>query len=188
MSFSLPPPKLKKWSIRAREEVGDYRVFRVHKNEMLDGEGRERHSAFTFACPDWCNVVAVTPDDRVVFVWQYRFGTDAFSLEIPGGVVDPGESALEAAGRELLEETGYAASTLVPLSRVEPNPALQGNVCHTFLAENARRVAAPNLDENEELEELLVPVSDLPELLDHGHVTHALVHSAIEAFLRKRRR
>jgi 8-oxo-dGTP pyrophosphatase MutT (NUDIX family) len=185
MSLLVPPPKLKKWTLSRPHAPADYRVFRVHRNLVVDGEGKPRRDVFTFECPDWCNVVAVTSDDHVVFVWQYRFGTEAMSLEIPGGVVDDGEAPIESARRELLEETGFAADALEPLSVVEPNPALQGNRCHTFLARGARRVAAPSLDENEELEELLVPVRDLSRLLDEGHVTHALVHSALEAFLRK---
>src|SRR4051812_2414466 len=101
MSFSLPAPKMKKWTMPSRTKVASYRVFDVIKNEVRDSAGKERHDVFTYACPDWCNVVALTEEDEVVLVWQYRFGTDALSLEIPGGVIDPGESPIDAAKREL---------------------------------------------------------------------------------------
>jgi 8-oxo-dGTP pyrophosphatase MutT (NUDIX family) len=130
--------------------------------------------------------VAVTPDDRVVLVWQYRFGTDALSLEIPGGVIDAGESPAEAARRELIEETGYEAERFEPLLTLEANPALQANRCFTFLARGARPTGQTGFDAQEELETALVPAARVADLLDGGQVTHSLVHSALEAYWRKR--
>ena len=140
---------------------------------------------FVFACPDWCNVLAETPAGELVFVWQYRYGTDELSLEIPGGVIDPGEEPIDAARRELKEETGYEAETLELVSVVEPNPALQGNRCYTFLARGARSTGATAFDELEDLETLVVPGTDVADLIDEGVVTHALVVVALEAYLRK---
>lgn len=185
MAFALPPPKLKRWKRSATERVAQFRVFGVDRHAMHDGEGAARGEFFTFACRDWCNVVALTDDDEIVLVWQYRPGTDAMSLEIPGGVIDEGESPVESARRELLEETGFAVDALEPLLTIEPNPALQGNRCFTFLASGARRVAEPNFDAQEELEVVLVQRSEVAALLDGGYVTHALVHSALEVFLRR---
>src|SRR5271165_313143 len=98
-SLIVPPPKLGKWRQLRIDAVASYRVFDVTRVELEDGSGRPRGDAFTVQCRDWCNVVAVTPADEIVFVWQYRFGTDALSLEIPGGVIDAGEDPLEAATR-----------------------------------------------------------------------------------------
>ncbi len=185
--FVLTPPKIKKWTRDSSERVGDYRVFGVDRHVVRDGDGAPRGDFFTFACRDWCNVIAITPDDEIVMVWQYRFGTDRMSLEVPGGVIDEGESPIASARRELLEETGYAVDSIDPFVVVEPNPALQGNRCFTFLARGARRVAEPSFDEQEELEIALVPVAHLAKILDDGLVTHALVHSALETFLRRGR-
>lgn len=186
MTFTLSPPKMKKWSMPSRSRVGEFRIFQVDRSTVRDGQGAARPDVFTIECRDWCNVIAVTDDDHVVFVWQYRFGTDELSLEIPGGVIDPGESPIFAAGRELLEETGYAAAgALEPLLAIAPNPAIQNNRCHTFVARGARSVGETKFDELEELELALIPVGHLPQLLDGGHVSHALVHSALEAFMRR---
>jgi ADP-ribose pyrophosphatase len=183
----LPPPALPPWRRRRAEVVGRYRIFDVRRLELEDGTGRARGEAFVLSGTDWCNVVAVTPDDEVVLVWQYRFGTERMSLEVPGGVVEPDESPLDAARRELREETGYEAESLEPLVVVEPNPAIQENRCHTFIARGARRSAETAFDPLEELETVLVPAARIADLLDGGQVTHALVHTALEAFWRKSR-
>jgi ADP-ribose pyrophosphatase len=182
----LPTPTLRPWRRRSVEPAGSYRVFQVRRLELEDEQGRSRGDAFVLSSREWCNVVAVTADDQVVLVWQYRFGSDALSLEIPGGVVDPGESPLEAARRELLEETGYAADAVEPLLVLAANPAIQDNRCHTFLARGARRTTPTKFDAQEELETVLVPAARIADLLDGGQVTHSLVHSALEVFWRRR--
>ena len=184
----LPAPALRSWHPRRIEPVASYRVFEVRRLELEDAAGRPRGDAFVLGCSDWCNVVAVTPDDRVVLVWQYRFGTEAMSLEIPGGVIDPGESAEHAARRELREETGYEAESFAPLLTVHPNPAIQNNRCYTFVARGARATASTAFDAQEELETVLVPTDRIADLLDGGQITHSLVQGALEAFWRKRER
>jgi 8-oxo-dGTP pyrophosphatase MutT (NUDIX family) len=156
----------------------------VCRVELEDTSGRSRGEAFTVQCSDWCNVVALTPQRQVVMVWQYRFGTDALSLEIPGGVIDAGETPEQAARRELLEETGYRTESLEPLLIVEPNPAIQSNRCFTFLARDVLPTGTTCFDAQEELETALVPAERVEDLLAGGQVTHALVHSALEAFCR----
>ena len=187
MAAIVPPPTLEKWRQRRRERVASYRILDVCRIELEDGDGRPRGDAFTIACRDWCNVIALTPDDRIVLVWQYRFGTDALSLEIPGGVIDAGEAPIDAARRELLEETGYETDRLEPVLVVEPNPAIQDNRCFTFVAHGARPTGTTRFDAMEELETVLLPRSRLGELLDSGQITHALVHGPLEAFWRKHR-
>jgi 8-oxo-dGTP pyrophosphatase MutT (NUDIX family) len=179
------PSTLRKWRRLRAEQVGSYRVLEVVQVSLEDGAGRARGDAFTVRCNDWCNVVAVTPDDEVVLVWQYRFGSEELSLEIPGGVIDPGEAPEQAARRELREETGYEADDFELLLVVEPNPAIQNNRCFTFLARGARPTATTGFDPQEELETTLLPAARVSELLDSGQVTHALVQGALEAFWRK---
>jgi ADP-ribose pyrophosphatase len=184
----VPPPRIRKWRRVRSTPVARFRVMDVSRVELEDSDGRDRGEVFTLECRDWCNVVAITPDDQVVLVWQYRFGTDALSLEIPGGVIDEGETPEHAALRELREESGYEADRLEPLLVVEANPAIQNNRCHSFVARGARPTAPTKFDAQEELETALVPVARLGALLDSGQVTHGLIHGALAAFLRRERR
>lgn len=177
----LRPSRVARLARRSKEVVADHGVFRVERSDY-DAIPRP---IFTFDCPDWCNVVAETPEGDVVLVWQYRFGTDALSLEVPGGIVDPGEAPEAAAVRELREETGYEGTGVERLAVVEPNPALQGNRCHTYLVRGARLLHPTAFDETEDLELVLVPRAELPALLDAGTITHALVVSALETYLRR---
>jgi 8-oxo-dGTP pyrophosphatase MutT (NUDIX family) len=184
--FTVPPPGLRPWRQLRRETLAGYRIFDVCRVELEDGAGRPRGDAFTLNGRHWCNVIAITPSDEVVMVWQYRFGTNSLSLEIPGGVIDEGETPEQAARRELSEESGYEAEHFKLLLDVEANPAVQNNRCFTFVAGGARPTAATQFDVQEELETALVPATCIADLLDGGQVTHSLVRAALETYLRKR--
>lgn len=138
--------------------------------------GRE---VLSLEMPDWVNVIARTEGGEYVFVRQFRFGTQQDSLEIPGGIVDPGEQPIEAAVRELREETGYVARAWRSLGWCHPNPALQANKLHTFLAEGCVLAGEPALDELEDCRVELVPAAQLRERLARREITHALVLVAL---------
>ncbi|NQU23034.1 MAG: NUDIX hydrolase [Candidatus Nealsonbacteria bacterium] len=121
----------------------------------------------------------ITCDDQLVLIRQYRHGIRRISLEVPGGIVDPGESPEEAAVRELEEETGYAPGHIRPLGRISANPAIQNNYCHIFLAEDCRRVAAAQLDPFEEIELAITSPQQIPGLVQSEEICHSLVINAL---------
>ena len=162
----------------------------VAKTRVLDLLGvRFRHPVrgtekdFVVMAPsDWCNVLALTPDGRLVLVRQFRFGIDGFSLEIPGGVMEAGEDPVAAGLRELREETGFTGTRARVLGSVHPNPAIQSNRCHFVLVEEAVRSASVEWDPDEEIDVLAWPVADVLAHARVGGITHALVLNALFLF------
>jgi len=134
------------------------------------------------AAPDWCNIIALTPDGQLVLVRQFRYGTNEFSLEIPGGMIDPGEAPVAAAIRELLEETGYVGTNAHVIGTVQPNPAIQNNRCHFVLIENAELRASVGWDHDEEIAVQLAPADEVIAWARSGKITHALVVAALMYF------
>jgi 8-oxo-dGTP pyrophosphatase MutT (NUDIX family) len=163
----------------ASEAVFGCRVFALRRERRRSPRDGLAHDFFVLDTPDWVNVIPVTSDGRVVMIRQYRHGIDEITLEIPGGTVDAGDpSPLDAARREMREETGYDSEDIVALGWVHPNPAIQNNRCHTFLARSVVKRAEPRWESTEETEVVLVPVDDLPALVRDGSISHALVVAA----------
>lgn len=132
--------------------------------------------------PDWVNVVAVTPDEQLVLVRQFRYGINEFSLEIPGGVIERGEDPLVAGVRELREETGYVGGTATLLGSVHPNPAIQSNRSHFILVENVVRRAELAWDVDEEIEVITKPIPEVLALAHRGEIVHGIVLNALMFF------
>jgi 8-oxo-dGTP pyrophosphatase MutT (NUDIX family) len=165
------------WRLGARLPGADYRVFRT---AFVDGEhprGMTKRFSVIEAV-DWVNVIALTPQDEVVLIRQYRVGTEQVCLEIPGGMVDAGEDARSAAARELVEETGYTSTDWRHLGTTAPNPAIMNNHLHSYLALGARRTSEPHLDGNEVISVSTVPLPEVTRLLRTGAIDHALVVAA----------
>jgi 8-oxo-dGTP pyrophosphatase MutT (NUDIX family) len=136
------------------------------------------HPFYVIEATDWVNIIPVTPEGQLVFIRQYRHGVREVTLEVPGGMVDPGETAAEAARREMHEETGYDTEQIIHLGGVAPNPAIQNNLCHSYLALDARPAGTQNLEGTEEIEVVLVDPAEVPGLIVSGQITHALVVTA----------
>jgi len=129
--------------------------------------------------PDWVNVVALTAEKEIVLVHQYRFGTGLISTEIPGGLIDAGETSQQAAIRELREETGYTGTSWSYLGAVEPNPAFHTNLCHHWLVEGVKKTAVPAMDEGEDITVEVISFAEVRRAVKNGQIKHALALSAL---------
>lgn len=138
------------------------------------------HEFITCRTCDWVNIVAVTKRRELVLIRQFRHGTRETEWEIPGGCIDAADSSPVAAGvRELMEETGFAGRNPRIIGKVHPNPALQGNLCHTILIEDAERVSPPHLEPTECIVTEPVPEEKVREMIREGVIKHGLVLNAL---------
>jgi len=177
------------WPVTNTKFLGNFRVFNLHaetKTSPLDGR---EHDFIVLQCPDWVNVVAVTPNDEIILVEQFRHGSKTVEWEIPGGVMDAADTSPVVAGlRELREETGYAGENARIIGQVYPNPAIMTNTCHTILVEQCTRKFETRFDPCEDLRTHLVPLDKISEMVATGRIRHSLVVAALyhfELFRRK---
>jgi len=169
---------IKKWNLVYSEQVDSNKVFSVRKDRSVSPVTGDEHDFFVIEAPDWINVVAITKDDEIVLIEQYRQGNKSVTIEIPGGMIDPGEEPLEAAKRELLEETGFAGEDWLQIGEVFPNPSIQSNRCFTFLATNCKKVSETNFDTTEDIFTYTKPQTEISKLVSQGKITHSLVVAA----------
>jgi 8-oxo-dGTP pyrophosphatase MutT (NUDIX family) len=174
---------IKPWPLVRSEPRGDFRIFKLRVDRKVSPRTHREHDFIVLDCANWVNVIALTPDDQLVMVEQFRHGVNEVELEIPGGVMDKSDaSPVEAGLRELLEETGYEGENAHLLGQVHANPAIMNNTCFTVLVENCRMTSGTQFDHGEDLVTRLVPVADIPRLVTEGKIRHSLVVVALYHF------
>lgn len=167
------------WQHDDDELVAETSIFALRRLRASSAVRADANGQFVYLdCPDWVNVIALTADREVVLIAQFRHGVAAVTLEIPGGMVDPGEDPLAAGLRELREETGYGGGRARLIGVVSPNPAIMNNRCHTVLVENVEQVAEATPEEHEEIAVRRLPLTRVAELIRGGAIHHALVVAA----------
>jgi ADP-ribose pyrophosphatase len=165
----------RRWTKHGSKLLGQHTIFRLLGERYESPRTGATLDAVIIEPADWVNVVALTPDERCVMIRQYRFGSDSVTLEVPGGMIDPGEVPSVAAERELREETGYGLASLTALGSIAPNPAFQRNRLHMFLAEGCALAGEQQQDSGEDIEVELIELSKIDTFLASGVIEHALV-------------
>ena len=175
------------WEHLGEETLLRYKAFHVRRSRRRSPRTGAEIGFFLIDTADWVNVLALTPDEQIVMIRQFRHGSEKVTLEVPGGLIDPHEvDPAAAAARELREETGYEAAHLELLGVMNPNPAIMTNRCFSFLATGCRRVGELAMDPGEDIEVITVPLVELDAMVCRGEVDHAIVLATI-AFWRARK-
>jgi ADP-ribose pyrophosphatase len=179
---------LKPWPKLSSRPTGNFGIFTIRTDRKVSPRTQREHDFYVIDSANWVNVVAVTPEDQMVMIEQYRHGSNTIELEIPGGMIDPQDASPVAAGvRELREETGYEGQNAHLIGEVYPNPAIMSNTCFTVLVEQCRCVHPVEWDHGEDIATRLVPVKDVPKLVADGTIRHSLVVAALYYFDLRRR-
>lgn len=179
-SFSFSKPK---WDIIEDKKLFETPIFSLHQRELLPDKKTDTAPFIVLNAPDWINIIALNEDQEVVLVEQYRAGIHQSTLEIPGGMIDEGESPLEAAKRELLEETGYQSKKWTLLGETSANPAFLNNFTSIFLAENCIKTGEQNLDGNEDIDIHVLPLGRFLDLVKSSTIHHSIVVAAVAHLL-----
>ncbi len=174
---------VEKWEKLESKIVSDHAIFKIRLDTSRSPRTGKDHTFFILESGDWINVIPVTAEGKIVFIHQYRHGTEDITLEIPGGMADGADLTLtESARRELMEETGYVAEEIIPIGNVAPNPAFLTNRCHTFMALNVWKNGPPQFDGTEDIQVEEIELPQVSQLISSGKITHALVVAAFYHF------
>jgi 8-oxo-dGTP pyrophosphatase MutT (NUDIX family) len=172
------------WKHIERRELLKTRLFTLVNERSICPRNGKESDFFIFDFGDWVNVVALTDQRNLIMIRQFRHGNKRVELEVPGGLMDPTDAnPIEAAKRELFEETGYVGEHAEIIGSVYPNPAIQNNLCHTVLILDAKKSKEPKLEDGEDIETFLVPETEMENLLRSGQIKHSLVLNALLFYL-----
>ena len=169
---------LKPWKRISSRLDRSFPIFNLRTDRMVSPRTLKDYDFFILESRDWVNIIPLTEDKEVVLIRQYRHGIGEITLEIPGGIIEQGDSPEKAAERELLEETGYKSQEMVPLGMVYPNPAFLNNRCYTFLSRDVFFAGSQDLDEKEDIEIVIKPLNEIRGLIENGEISHSLIIAA----------
>lgn len=158
-------------------------TLRVDKLELPNGTVKDEYYVLEY--PTWVNMIGLTAHGTLLFVKQYRHGAHEILVELPAGVVEEGEDPVDAAKREMLEETGYAFDRIEYVCELYANPATSGNLTYTYLLQGGKKVQEQDLDDSEDIEVVEMSIAEAKDFLFSNKIGQALHSAALFYTLRK---
>ena len=174
---------IKEWKVLESEYLVRRPWLTARRDRLELPDGRIIPEYYVLEYPDWVNVIAITKDGQFVMERQYRHAARKISLELPCGVMEEGETPLEAAQRELLEETGFGGGQWKKLMELSPNPSAMSNTTHCFLAIGVEKIAEQHLDETEELAVLFMTKEEVKRMLNENQICQALMVAPLYKYI-----
>ncbi len=170
---------INKWKINESYYVLRSRFLTVRKDNVLTQSGIVIPDFYIIESPDWVNVIAITEEGLFVMEQQYRHGIGEIGYEICAGIVEEGETPIEAAKRELLEETGYAGGEWIEYMKSSPNPSSMNNYNYTFLAKGVRFIAPPQQEHTEFIIVSLKTHHEVKALLENDNIKEGIMQAPL---------
>lgn len=165
----------KKWKVLRSEYLFQRPWLTARRDEVQLPDGRINSEYYILEYADWVNVIAITKDGDIILERQYRHGLGKTCYELPCGVIEEGETPLEAAKRELLEETGYAGGIWQEWMTLSPNASANTNLTYCFLARDVEKVSEQHLDPTEDIAVSLHSLAYVRSLLAENQIMQALM-------------
>lgn len=171
------------WSVLKSDYLIKCKWLTVRKDHVRMPSGVEMDDFYIIESNDWVNVIAITNNNQIILEKQYRHGLGKVCIELPAGSVDDGETPLQAAKRELLEETGYSGGVWKPFGRYAPNASAMTNYSNTFIATGVSKLADAHLEPSENIEVLLASLDSLSDMLKNEQLIEADIVAPLWRFL-----